>query len=100
MSSMEAATQHGIVDALLLLSYPLHPPRKPQQIRTAHFPYLRTPALFVHGTRDPFGSVEELGGAMKEIPTKTRLVTVERAGHELKGIDPALVVATFEEFLR
>jgi predicted alpha/beta-hydrolase family hydrolase len=100
MSSMQAATQHGIVDALLLLSYPLHPPRKPEQLRTAHFPDLRTSALFVQGTRDPFASIEELSAAIKEIPAKTRLLPVGRAGHELKGIDHALVVATFEEFLR
>src|SRR5271168_3574179 len=42
---------------LLLLSYPLHPPRKPEQLRTQHFFYLHTPSLFVRGTRDPFGSI-------------------------------------------
>ena len=55
-ASMLAAEKPGLVDALLLLSYPLHPPRKPEQLRTAHFPSLRTPVLFVHGARDPFGS--------------------------------------------
>jgi hypothetical protein len=59
-ASMLAAEQPGVADALLLLSYPLHPPKKPQQLRTAHFPDWRTPALFVQGTRDPFASIEEL----------------------------------------
>ena len=49
---------------LLLLSYPLHPPRKPDQLRTQHLPNLRTPSLFVHGTRDPFGSIKEMEKAI------------------------------------
>ena len=49
-----------LADGLLLLSYPLHPPNKPEQMRTAFFRELRTPALFVHGTQDPFGTIEEL----------------------------------------
>ena len=71
------------VSALLLLSYPLHPPRKPQQLRTAHLPNLRTPSLFVHGTRDPFGSIEEMKNALKLIPAKNELLEVEGAGHDL-----------------
>ena len=68
---------------LLLLSYPLHPPRKPEQLRTQHLTDLRTPTLFVHGTRDPFGSVQEMEQAIKLIPAKTKLLTVEGAGHDL-----------------
>jgi predicted alpha/beta-hydrolase family hydrolase len=67
----------------LLVSYPLHPPRKPEQQRTQHLPDLRTPTLFVHGTRDPFGSIAELEQAIKMIPAKTRLMAVEGAGHDL-----------------
>ena len=96
-ASMLAAEQRGLIDALLLLSYPLHPPKKPEQLRTAHFKDWRTPALFVHGTRDPFASIEELRSAIAEIPASTRIVAVERAGHELKGVDPAAVVANFVE---
>ncbi len=65
------------------MSYPLHPPRRPEQQRTQHLPDLRTPALFVHGTRDPFGSIDELGRALKMIPAKTKLIAVEGAGHDL-----------------
>src|SRR5580658_6725418 len=68
---------------LLLLSYPLHPPRKPEQLRTQHFFHLHTPALFVSGTRDPFGSIAEIEQALKLIPAKTRLFTVDGAGHDL-----------------
>jgi predicted alpha/beta-hydrolase family hydrolase len=80
---MLAAEEPGLVEALLLLSYPLHPPGKPGQPRTAHFPALRTPALFVHGTKDPFGTIEELTEALTMIPAKTELITVEGAGHDL-----------------
>ena len=72
-----------LVAALLLLSYPLHPPRKPEQQRTQHLPDLRTPALFVHGTRDPFGTIAELEQALKMIPAKTKLLVIEGAGHDL-----------------
>jgi predicted alpha/beta-hydrolase family hydrolase len=82
-STMLAAEVPGIVEALLLLSYPLHPPGKPGQPRTAHFPALHTPALFVHGTKDPFGTIEELSEALGMIPGKTELIAVPGAGHDL-----------------
>jgi len=82
-SSMLCAEEPDLVPALLLLSYPLHPPRKPEQQRTQHLPDLRTPALFVSGTRDPFGSILELQQALKMIPAKTKLVPIEGAGHDL-----------------
>jgi predicted alpha/beta-hydrolase family hydrolase len=68
---------------LLLLSYPLHPPRKPDQLRTQHFFHLHTPALFVQGTRDPFGSIAEIEQSLRLIPAKTRLLPVGGAGHDL-----------------
>ena len=82
-ASMLVAEDASIVDALLLLSYPLHPPDKPQQLRTAHFANLRTPALFIHGSRDPFGSLKEMRAALSLIPAHTELVTIESAGHDL-----------------
>ena len=82
-STILAAERPEIADALLLLSYPLHPPRKPEQLRTAHFPNLPAPALFVHGTRDPFGSIEEMRAALRAIPARTKLVEAEGAAHAL-----------------
>jgi len=82
-ASMLCVEEPDVVAALLLLSYPLHPPRKPEQQRTQHLPDLRTPTLFVHGTRDPFGSIEELERAIKMIPARTKLLPVEGAGHDL-----------------
>jgi predicted alpha/beta-hydrolase family hydrolase len=83
-TAMLAAERPGAADGLLLLSYPLHPPKRPEQKRTAYFPELRTPALFVHGTKDPFGSLEELREAIALIPARTDLLPVEGAAHDLK----------------
>src|SRR5271166_4199602 len=82
-SSMLAAEAPGLADRLLLLSYPLHPPGKPEQLRTAHFPKLNTPVLFVHGSRDPFGTLKELRSAIKLIPARVELMEIEGAGHDL-----------------
>jgi predicted alpha/beta-hydrolase family hydrolase len=82
-ASMLAAEAPDLADGLLLLSYPLHPPRKPEQRRIQHLPSLRTPALFIHGTRDPFGSPEEVEQAIKLIPARTSVLFVEGAGHDL-----------------
>ena len=83
MATMLAAKEPSAADGLLLLSYPLHPPNKPQQLRTAHFPQIRTRCLFVHGTQDPFASSEEIQSALKLIPVETTLLSLEGAGHEL-----------------
>ena len=82
-ASMLAASDPALTPALLLLSYPLHPPRKPEQLRTAHFPDMRTRALFVHGVRDPFGSFEEMQAALALSPAETSLIMIPQAGHEL-----------------
>jgi uncharacterized protein len=78
-----AASDSELVNGLLLLSYPLHPPRKPAQLRTQHLPDLEAPSMFVHGSRDPFGSIEEMESALKLIPAKHLLMPVEGAGHDL-----------------
>lgn len=83
-ATLIAAEDPNACNGLLLLSYPLHPPKKPQQLRTAHFPSLRVPALFIQGTEDPFGSPEELTAAVKLIPSRTQIVFLEGAGHDLK----------------
>jgi predicted alpha/beta-hydrolase family hydrolase len=102
-ASMLAADEPGLVAGLLLLSYPLHPPQRPAELRTAHFPRLETPALFVHGVRDGFASSDELAAALKLIPASTQVLTVTGAGHELlskKNRDelPGTVVDAFRSF--
>ena len=94
-ASMLAAEEPELSAGLLLLSYPLHPPGKPEQLRTQHFRGLRTQAVFVHGTADPFGSIAELKQAIALIPAPTQLIPIEGAGHDLGGrrFDPSTVVA-------
>jgi predicted alpha/beta-hydrolase family hydrolase len=82
-ASMLAASEPGLVDRLMLLSYPLHPPQRPGELRTGHFSSLQTPALFVHGTRDGFGTIDEMEAALALIPARTKLFPVAAAGHEL-----------------
>lgn len=103
-ASMLAASNPGFVEALLLLSYPLHPPRRPDQLRTQHFPRLETSALFVHGSRDGFGSLDEMSAAQALIPARTQLLPVEGAGHELlnprnRTTLPPLIVQAFSSFI-
>jgi predicted alpha/beta-hydrolase family hydrolase len=88
-TAMAAAEHTELAAALLLLSYPLHPPHKPEQMRIGFFPELRTPVLFVHGTADPFATVEELRAAITMIPAYTDLFVVEGAGHDLKNAPAA-----------
>ena len=102
-ASILAANQPGIVEQLLLLSYPLHPPQLPAELRTGHISALRAPALFVQGTRDGFGSIAEMEAALKTIPGPTKLIPVDGAGHELINKRncnelPAQVVAAFLAF--
>jgi uncharacterized protein len=100
-ATMLAADEPGLVEELLLFSYPLHPPGKPERLRTEHFPRLRVPGVFVHGTADPFGSIAELRQAVTAIPARTMVILVERAGHDLRRgrFDLAAVVTASLEQL-
>jgi uncharacterized protein len=102
-ASMLAAAEPGLVDRLLLLSYPLHPPQRPDQLRTAHFPRLETPAMFASGARDGFGSIDELTAALQLIPARTELLAIPSAGHELltkqnRDALPIKIVEAFRSF--
>ena len=69
---------------LALLSYPLHPPGRPQQLRTEHFPQLAIPCLFVSGTRDAFGTPEELEAATAAIPGPVTHVWIDGGDHGMR----------------
>jgi predicted alpha/beta-hydrolase family hydrolase len=79
-----AADEPKAAEALLLFSYPLHPPGKPERLRTEHFPRLAIPALFVQGTVDPFGSTGELRAAVGLIPAPAQIIVIDGAGHDLR----------------
>ncbi len=79
--------------ALVLISYPLHPPGKPERARTEHFPLLSVPCLFVSGTRDAFGSPAELEAATAAIPGPTVHHWIDGGDHGLRGRDAAVTTA-------
>jgi predicted alpha/beta-hydrolase family hydrolase len=81
---------------LVLVSYPLHPPGKPDQLRTAHFPQLEVPCLFVSGTKDTFGRPDELEAATAAIPGEVTHVWIEGGDHGLRRKDPAVCAAIVE----
>jgi predicted alpha/beta-hydrolase family hydrolase len=94
------AVSEGLPAAgLVLISYPLHPPGKPENLRTAHFPRLEVPCLFVSGERDAFGTREEFAAHVGAIPGRVTQVWVPKAGHDLKGRDQVIVDAV-QEWLR
>lgn len=69
------------VSGLVLLGYPLHPPGKPTQLRTAHLPAIQVPVLLVHGTRDAFGPREEIEPVFQALPTRVDFHFIERGDH-------------------
>ncbi len=101
-TTMVAATDPALVDGLLLLSYPLHAPGRPTQLRTGHFPNLRMPALFISGTNDAFGSIDEIEAAVKLIPARVEVVPVPGAPHGLltKTNRQTLTLTIVERFKR
>lgn len=78
---------------LILISYPLHPPGKPEKLRTDHLPQLEVPCLFLSGTRDPFGTPDEFADALALIPGPVTTVWLEGGRHDLKGKDDEIVAA-------
>ncbi len=94
-TSMVVVENPDLVDLLTPFSYPLHPPGKPDRLRTEHFPGITVPTVFTHGTADPFGTLDELREAVTLIPSPVRIVEVTGARHDLgsKKLDvPALAV--------
>ena len=83
---------------LVLISYPLHPPGRPDKERSDHFGLLDLPCLFVSGTRDSFGSPPELEAAVALIPGPVTVHYIEGGDHGLKGRD-AEVAALVTEWL-
>lgn len=77
-------------DGLVLISYPLHPPGRPDKLRTEHFPALKVPCLFLSGTRDAFGTVAELESAASRIPGDVSFEWIEGKDHAMRGTDPAV----------
>lgn len=91
MCSM-AVAQGMPAAGLILLSYPLHPPGKPERLRTDHFGELRVPCLFISGDKDPFGARDEFDEACRLIPGRVDQVWVS-GGHDPRGQDEVIAQA-------
>jgi len=99
-ASMLAAEQPDIAEALILFSYPLHAPGR-ADLRSAHFPKIAKPVLFIHGTRDPFGSIAEMREATAAIAGPHEIVVIDGAGHDLggKGSQAQVAAVAVDAFL-
>jgi predicted alpha/beta-hydrolase family hydrolase len=80
-SQVAASGAAGEIAGLVFLGYPLHPPGKPEQLRSAHLPRIRAPMLFVQGTRDAFGTPEELAPVVRGLSAATRVFVIEGGDH-------------------
>ncbi|MET0457932.1 MAG: alpha/beta family hydrolase [Ilumatobacteraceae bacterium] len=92
MCSMVAGGADGeprpaAVRGVVAISYPLHPPGKPDALRVEHLPAIDVPCLFVHGTKDPFGTPDELAHWTATIAGPVTMHLIEGKGHDLKGRD-------------
>ena len=84
IASQVAALGAAEVAGLVLLGYPLHPPGRPEELRVKHLPAIETPMLFVQGSRDAFGTPEELRPFMRKLKARAELHVVEGGDHSLK----------------
>ena len=94
-TSMAVADEGLPADVLMLFSYPVHPPGKPERPRTEHLPRIAVPTVFTHGTSDPFGTIDEVRAAAALIPAPTAVVEIAGARHDLgsRSLDvPALAI--------
>jgi uncharacterized protein len=86
-SQVAAGEDDGAGDGiagLVFLGYPLHPPGRPDKLRSAHLPRIRAPMLFVQGSRDTFGTPEELAPILKTLQAPAELCVVEDGDHSFK----------------
>lgn len=98
MTTMVAADVDGggpvaRLAGLVLVCYPLHPPGKPDRLRVEHLVDIRVPCLFISGTKDPFGTPEELIEWTATIPAPVEHVWIEGGRHDLKGADDTIAAA-------
>jgi uncharacterized protein len=84
IASQIAAADEGDVAGLVFLGYPLHPPGRPDKLRSEHLGRIRAPMLFVQGSRDAFGSPNELRAALGGASAATGLFVVESGDHSFK----------------
>jgi len=96
IASQVAAEGDERIKGLVFLGYPLHPPGQPQKLRTDHWPSIKAPMLFVQGTRDAFGTPDEINPILKKLKMKATVYAVDTGDHSLKvqksaGVEQAAV---------
>src|SRR5262245_48378349 len=84
IASQVAARPNADLLGLVFLGYPLHPPGKPDQLRSKHLPHIKAPMLFVQGSRDAFGTPDELNPIISGLPAPADLFIVEGGDHSFK----------------
>jgi len=84
IASQVVAADHGGIAGLVLLGYPLHPPGRPDKLRSKHLPNIKAPMLFVQGSRDAFGTPEELQPILRHLKAPADLCVVEGGDHSYK----------------
>jgi hypothetical protein len=85
IASQVAAAQPANIDGLVFLGYPLHPPGRPDKLRSEHLPKIKAPMLFVQGSRDAFGTEPEIAGLIKKLKLPAELYAIEGGDHSLKA---------------
>jgi|KBSSwiStaDraftv2_1062776.scaffolds.fasta_scaffold133914_2 predicted alpha/beta-hydrolase family hydrolase len=84
IASQVAASQPDDIDGLVFLGYPLHPPGRPDKLRSEHLPKIKVPMLFVQGSRDAFGNKQEIEMIIKELKLSAELYAIEGGDHSFK----------------
>lgn len=84
IASQVAATNGAHIDGLVFLGYPLHPPGRPEKLRSEHLPKIKAPMLFVQGSRDAFGTRQEIADIIKKLKLPAELFAIEGGDHSLK----------------
>ena len=99
MCSMAVADGTVPAAGLVLLSYPLHPPGKPENLRIEHFPEMKVPVLFVSGTRDSFGTPAELEAHAEAIAGPVTFCWLDGEGHDPKPRSDAAAIEAITSWL-
>ena len=84
IASQLAASQPADIDGLVFLGYPLHPPGRPDKLRSEHLPKIKAPMLFTQGSRDAFGTKQEIEALIKKLKLPAELYSIEGGDHSFK----------------
>ena len=84
IASQVAALQPADIDGLVFLGYPLHPPGRPDKLRSEHLPKIKAPMLFAQGSRDAFGTKQEIEALIKKLKLPAELYAIDGGDHSFK----------------